>query len=78
MYVLDREQAKDDNKKPEVMEKIIAGKVSKRLGEISLIGQTHVVEEGKPIVGKHLELVSRSVGHAVGVDAFCWWSLGQR
>ncbi len=34
-----REQTKDDKKKPEMLEKIIQGKVNKRLAEVSLLSQ---------------------------------------
>jgi len=41
-------------KKPEVVDKIVRGKVVKRLGELCLLSQPHVAEEGAPIIGKFL------------------------
>ena len=77
-----REQAVDtkgSNKpppKPELLAKIVAGKVSKRLGEITLMGQAHVAEEGQPIVGKFIADLSKSLGASIVVQSFTKWGLG--
>jgi len=57
-------------KKPEVVEKIIQGKVNKRLGEICLTSQAHVAEEGQPLVGLFL---SKSQLQLVDYER---WALG--
>lgn len=56
--------------KAEMLERIISGKVGKRLGEMALLGQAHVAEEGQPIVGKHLEAQGGKLGLRISVRAF--------
>lgn len=63
--------------KPEMVDKIVSNKVAKRLGEISLLGQAHMVEEGNPVVTKHLEALGKAAGSKVNVPQFKYWSLGQ-
>jgi translation elongation factor EF-Ts len=72
-----REQSSDAAKKPEMLEKIIAGKVSKRLAEISLLGQSHLAEEGSPVIKKYLETLGGANKCGVKVDSFVRWTLGQ-
>ena len=80
--VILREQAMDTKAggkpppKPDLLAKIVAGKVSKRLGEITLLGQAHVAEEGQPVVGKFLADLSKSLGATVTVESFTKWGLG--
>lgn len=64
-------------KKPEMMQKIVMGKVNKRLGEICLLSQVHVAEEGMSVVSKFLTEFSQKVGCDIRVDGFELWSLGQ-
>ena len=56
--------------KPEMLERIISGKVGKRLGEMSLLEQAHVAEEGQPVVGKHLEAQGGKLGLRISVKDF--------
>ena len=67
--------SKDKNKKPEMLEKILQGKISKRMNEMSLLGQSHVVV-GNVTVEKHLKDVSKSIGSPIGVLMFHKWGLG--
>lgn len=65
-------------KKPEVVEKIVQGKLSKRLGELTLLGQAHMAEEGGPVIKKFLEEYGKANGGvSVGVSKFALWSVGQ-
>lgn len=63
--------------KPEMIEKIVAGKVAKRLNEISLLGQAHLTEEGGPVIKKFLETYSAANKTDVKIDSFVRWTLGQ-
>ena len=60
-----------------MVEKIVSNKVAKRLGEISLLGQAHMVEDGNPVISKHLEALGKVTGSKVSVPQFKYWSLGQ-
>jgi elongation factor Ts len=66
-------------KSPEIMEKMIMGKVNKRLGEIVLLEQTHVAEEGAPVISKHLDALGKMLGAGskVRIKRFYHWTLGQ-
>jgi len=74
-----RKQALDDLKtKPQMVDKIVAGKVKKRISEICLLEQSHVAEENSPVVEKFLTAFSASsakLSH-VGVNSYYLWSLG--
>jgi len=69
-----REQTKDVTKAPEMLEKIIAGKVNKRLSEICLLSQSHMAIDGSPIIQKYLQNLSMKVE----IPSFYRWSLGQK
>ena len=43
------------NQKPEVVENIIAGRMNKFLEDVCLTNQTHMVEEGNPVIAKYLQ-----------------------
>jgi elongation factor Ts len=58
------------NKKPDVVAKIVRGKVLKRMSEVCLLSQPHVAEEGGPLVGKFL------AAGGVACDGFTRWALG--
>jgi elongation factor Ts len=58
-------------KKPaDIVERIIAGKVQKRVGELCLLEQAHVAEEGGPKVGKFLE------AEGLSLKEYALWTLG--
>ena len=79
-----REQSEETNAKEakpkpkEILEKIIAGKVNKRLSEICLLSQPHVAEEGTPAISKYLTGLGNKAGGAITIDAFERWTLGQK
>jgi elongation factor Ts len=72
------EQSKDDvgKKKPEIIEKIIQGKVHKRMSELTLMGQSHVVEEGNPVVQKFVSMFSSSINTPLSLASFKYWQVG--
>jgi elongation factor Ts len=57
-------------KKPDIVERIIDGKVNKRLGELCLLEQNHVAADGAPKIGKFLKKEKLSFG------SFLLWTLG--
>ena len=74
-----REQtlASNATAKPEMLEKIIGGKVNKRISEICLTSQPHFVEEGSPAVSKFMSSVAAKLKlKDIGVTAFSRWTLG--
>jgi elongation factor Ts len=79
-----REQSEETNAKEakpkpkDILEKIIAGKVNKRLSEICLLSQPHVAEEGSPAIAKYLQGLGTKAGGAVTINAFERWTLGQK
>lgn len=72
-----REQLAAERKPTDVVDRIVAGKVAKRLAEVSLLQQSHQGESG----GSSVERVLRDVGQRLGVDvtvaAFARWSLNE-
>eukprot|EP00598_Pedospumella_elongata_P012215 CAMPEP_0185012038 /NCGR_PEP_ID=MMETSP1098-20130426/98100_1 /TAXON_ID=89044 /ORGANISM="Spumella elongata, Strain CCAP 955/1" /LENGTH=336 /DNA_ID=CAMNT_0027541089 /DNA_START=59 /DNA_END=1069 /DNA_ORIENTATION=+ len=71
-----REQTVDDKKKPEMLEKIIAGKVNKRMADLCLVSQPHVAVEGSPVIQKYLDSLTQG-DVKVSISGFQRWTLGQ-
>jgi elongation factor Ts len=69
-------EAMEKKPKPEMIEKIIAGKVNKRLSEICLLSQGHVAEEGQPIISKFIDQFSDKNDTIVKLNSFIKWNLG--
>lgn len=64
-------------KKPEMVEKILEGKLSKRLSEICLANQAHFAEEGAPVIEKHLKSSAAGLGlKKLSLGHFWRWTLG--
>ena len=74
-------QAKNDPKnanKPEnIIEKMIAGRLSKELKEVCLLEQEYVKAENKETVAKYLEAVSKEAGSAVTLKRFIRFETGE-
>ena len=74
-------QAKNDPKnanKPEnIIEKMIAGRLSKELKEVCLLEQEYVKAENKETVAKYLEAVSKEAGSAVTLKRFVRFETGE-
>ena len=60
------------NKPPDVVEKVIRGKVLKRMGEVCLLSQSHMAVDGGPVVGKYLG----SLQPPLACRGFVRWSVG--
>ena len=54
-------QLGDTKKPPEVLEKIISGRLRKFYEEVCLTEQEHMVEDGGPKVGKALEALGLEI-----------------
>jgi elongation factor Ts len=67
-----KEQSADSikGKKPEIVEKMMTGKLNKRLQEVCLLEQSHVAVEGSPVIKKYLEV------EGLTLKGFSWWTLG--
>jgi translation elongation factor EF-Ts len=80
-----QEQMKDDsslNKKKsivsdDVLQKILQGKLQKRLNEICLLSQNHLAEEGNPIIQKFLYEQSQKLSGDIQITDFALWTLNQ-
>ncbi len=74
-------QAKNDPKnanKPEnIIEKMIAGRLSKELKEVCLLEQEYEKAENKETVAKYLEAVSKEVGSEVTLKRFIRFETGE-
>ncbi|CAE7541595.1 tsf [Symbiodinium microadriaticum] len=65
-------------KNPAMFEKIVEGKVNKRLAEMSLLGQNHMAAEGTPVVAKYLKSLESETGcNDLAISGYWRWSLGQ-
>jgi translation elongation factor EF-Ts len=61
-----------------MLDKIVAGKVSKNLGEKCLLSQAHMIEEGAPIVGKFIQTIAAKAQlSALKVGTFSRWTIGE-
>ena len=72
------EMGKDDlaNKPPAVREKIIQGRIAKRLQEMSLLNQPYIKDQGIT-VEELLKQISKSIGTTVTIDRFERFVLGE-
>ena len=69
---------KESQKPEKVINGMIEGRVSKELKEICLVDQVYVkAEDGKQIVAKYLEEVSKAVGTPVSVKRFVRFETGE-
>jgi elongation factor Ts len=73
----DQTEATSAGKKPEIIERMISGKLSKRLAEICLLDQGHMAEDGSPVISKHLAALSLTMKTDVKLSAFYLWHVGQ-
>jgi elongation factor Ts len=67
---------KGGKKTPEMIAKIVANKVNKRLSELCLVDQPHFAEDGSPVISKYLESTSKTNKAQIQVSSFHLWSLG--
>lgn len=71
------EVSRDDKKPPEIMEKIITGKLGKFYAETTLLKQQHLAEEGSPPVEKVLAALGKSLGAPVELCGFAAYHCGE-
>ncbi len=62
--------------KPDMLEKVLMGKLNKKLAEICLIGQNHVAEEGAPIIGKYINDFSKKHNLSINIENYTKWDIG--
>lgn len=71
------EAGQAEGKKPEMVDKILDGKLNKRLAEICLANQSHFAEEGAPVIEKHLKSSAAGLGlKKLSLGKFWRWTLG--
>jgi translation elongation factor EF-Ts len=71
------ESGQTKGKAPDMVEKILKGKVSKRLSEVCMTSQGHMAEEGSPVVEKHLKVQAGTLGVTkLALGGFRRWALG--
>lgn len=71
-------ESKGKPKGKDILDKIIAGKVNKRLAEVCLLSQPHVAEEGSPSIQKYLQGLGSKHGGSIDLVRFERWTLGQK
>ena len=62
--------------KPDMVEKVLMGKLNKKLSEICLIGQNHVAEEGAPIISKFINDFSKKHNISINIENYAKWDIG--
>ena len=73
-----REQLEaEPTKKGAHLDKIIEGKVKKRLAELCLLQQNHMVETGNPVVEKFLKQLSNQLKSEIQLVDYALWTVGQ-
>jgi len=73
---LQLEMASGGGKAPAIVEKMVEGRLRKFYGEVALLHQPHLIEEGAPPVKKVLETVGKSLGLSLTLDGFALYSGG--
>ena len=68
----------EKKKKSEQLDKMISGRVQKRLNEICLLTQLHLVEEGQPLISKHLTSMSQSLKNELSISKMIHWTVGKK
>ena len=64
-------------KSEEVIARIVEGKVKKRLSEMCLLQQNHMIEgKDAPEIKKHIESISKEVNHRLKITEMILWSVG--
>lgn len=67
------------SKKPkpaDIVEKVVQGKVNKRLSELCLTSQAHMAVEGGPVIQKYLSSAPLTNAGSISLSAFQRWTLG--
>ena len=80
--IMDEQMAGDEknaSKKPEILVKMREGKINKRLSEVCLASQPHMVEDGSPAVHKVLKAAGKDLQLQGDLEVayFQRWALGE-
>ena len=71
-----REQAADTGKPPEIIQKMLEGRLRKFYEEVCLLNQTFVID-GENSVEKYLEQAGKDIGHDIEITAYELFVLGE-
>uniref|UniRef100_M4BQE9 Elongation factor Ts, mitochondrial n=1 Tax=Hyaloperonospora arabidopsidis (strain Emoy2) TaxID=559515 RepID=M4BQE9_HYAAE len=71
------EQVKDSDKPPHIVAKMTDGRLAKFFGEVTLLEQDHLVEEGNPKVGVFVAQRATKLGLDVSVAAYERFEVGE-
>lgn len=71
-----REQAADSGKPPEIIEKMLDGRIRKFYEEICLLNQTYVID-GESKVGKFVESAGKDAGGELSIQSYSSFILGE-
>lgn len=74
------------NKTEDMIQKIMTGKLNKRLNEMSLLGQSHMADASGDVIEKHLNSVSKAcfggdkktLVNPLVISYFVKWQLGSQ
>jgi elongation factor Ts len=72
-----KEQIKDSKKGAALVEKIAEGKLRKSLGEVCLLDQAHMLEDGNPRVTDVVAKLSKELGCNIEVTGFLRYRCGE-
>ena len=72
-----RKLATEENigKKKELVQKIIDGKLNKRLQDLSILGTNHVVEANNPKIDKFLLELGKKYNNSFSINQFYNWKV---
>ncbi|EQC41062.1 translation elongation factor Ts [Saprolegnia diclina VS20] len=76
-FVLEQVQVQATNKPANIVEKMVDGRMNKFFGEVTLVDQVHMVEEGNPKVSAHLEKEGARLGLKIKLSAFQRYEIGE-
>lgn len=71
------EQIETLNKPKHIKEKMVNGRLDKFFGQIALLEQEHMIQEGNPAVHKVLDLISTSTGVPISIAGYHHYEIGQ-
>ena len=74
-FVMD--QVSGSNKPPQIVEKMIGGRLAKFYAEVCLEQQPHLIEEQNPTVGAYFQSLSKEVGTSVSCSHFVRYQVGE-
>ncbi|RHY26338.1 hypothetical protein DYB32_007731 [Aphanomyces invadans] len=76
-FVLEQVAEQAKSKPANVVEKMVDGRMNKFFGEVTLIDQQHMVEDGAPKVSAVLDKASAKLGATISLTAFQRYEIGE-